>query len=83
MINLGGLAGATNSTGDDQKKLDVIGNDIFISAMRSCGRVRILVSEEEDELIEVTPKNIRLRKRVLTANDRKKAARAARVADAS
>ena len=29
---------------------------------------------EEDELIEVTPKNIRLRKRVLTANDRKKAA---------
>jgi len=38
---------------------------------------------EEDELIEVTPQNIRLRKRVLTANDRKKAARAARVADAS
>ena len=38
---------------------------------------------EEDELIEVTPKSIRLRKRVLQANDRKKAARAARVADAS
>ncbi len=38
---------------------------------------------EEDELIEVTPKTIRLRKRVLPANDRKKAARAARVADAS
>ena len=35
---------------------------------------------EEDELIEITPKTIRLRKRVLTANDRKKAARAARVA---
>jgi fructose-1,6-bisphosphatase I len=52
LINLSGLAGATNSTGDDQKKLDVIGNDIFISTMRSCGRVRILVSEEEDELIE-------------------------------
>ncbi len=38
---------------------------------------------EEDELIEVTPKSIRLRKRALSANDRKKAARAARVADAS
>jgi GTP-binding protein len=38
---------------------------------------------EEDELIEVTPKSIRLRKRVLQASDRKKAARAARVADAS
>jgi GTP-binding protein len=38
---------------------------------------------EEDELIEVTPASIRLRKRLLQANDRKKAARAARVADAS
>jgi GTP-binding protein len=37
---------------------------------------------EEDELIEVTPQTIRLRKRVLQANDRRKAARAARVADA-
>jgi fructose-1,6-bisphosphatase I len=31
--------------------LDVIGNDLFISAMRSCGRVRLLVSEEEEECI--------------------------------
>jgi GTP-binding protein len=39
---------------------------------------------EEDELIEVTPANIRLRKRMLAAADRKKAARAAaRIADAS
>jgi fructose-1,6-bisphosphatase I len=48
---LTGLAGTGNATGDDQKKLDVIGNDLFISAMRSCARVRILVSEEEDEAI--------------------------------
>ncbi len=39
---------------------------------------------EEDELIEVTPENIRLRKRVLAAVDRKKAARAAaRIENAS
>jgi GTP-binding protein len=38
---------------------------------------------EEDELIEVTPQTIRLRKRLLQANDRKKATRAARAADAS
>ena len=39
---------------------------------------------EEDELIEVTPQNIRLRKRVLQAVERKKATRAAnRMADAS
>ncbi|KAF2089625.1 inositol phosphatase [Saccharata proteae CBS 121410] len=51
LINLTGLAGSSNNSGDDQKKLDVIGNDIFISAMRSSGKVRILVSEEEEEAI--------------------------------
>lgn len=51
LINLIGLAGSSNSTGDDQKKLDVIGNDIFINAMRGCGKVKVLVSEEEEEAI--------------------------------
>ncbi|EAW10568.1 fructose 1,6-bisphosphate 1-phosphatase [Aspergillus clavatus NRRL 1] len=51
LINLTGLAGSSNTTGDDQKKLDVIGNDIFISAMRGSGKCRILVSEEEEEVI--------------------------------
>lgn len=46
-----GLAGSTNDSGDSQKKLDVIGNDIFINAMKGCGKVKFLVSEEEDELI--------------------------------
>ena len=51
LINLGGLAGSSNTTGDEQKKLDVIGNDVFIAAMRSSGRVRVLVSEEEEDII--------------------------------
>lgn len=51
LINLTGLAGSSNTTGDDQKKLDVIGNDIFVSAMKGSGKCRILVSEEEDEEI--------------------------------
>jgi GTP-binding protein len=38
---------------------------------------------EEDELIEVTPKTIRLRKRALQALERKKLARAAARAEAS
>jgi GTP-binding protein len=33
---------------------------------------------EEDELIEVTPQAIRLRKRFLSANDRKKLSRGAK-----
>ncbi|KUL91356.1 hypothetical protein ZTR_01810 [Talaromyces verruculosus] len=51
LINLTGLAGSSNTTGDDQKKLDVIGNDVFIAAMRGSGKVRLLVSEEEEEAI--------------------------------
>ncbi|KAI9825410.1 MAG: Fructose-1,6-bisphosphatase [Thelocarpon impressellum] len=51
LINLTGLAGSSNTTGDDQKKLDVIGNDLFVAAMRNSGKCRILVSEEEEDAI--------------------------------
>lgn len=51
LINLTGLAGSSNITGDDQKKLDVIGNDLFVAAMKGSGKVRALVSEEEEEVI--------------------------------
>ena len=51
LVNLTGLAGSSNSTGDEQKKLDVISNDLFIEAMRSSGKCALLVSEEEDEII--------------------------------
>lgn len=50
-MNLTGLAGSSNSTGDDQKKLDVLSNDLFIAAMRSSGKCALLVSEEEDNVI--------------------------------
>ena len=51
LINLNGLAGSSNTTGDDQKKLDVIGNDVFVAAMRGSGKCRLLVSEEEEDCI--------------------------------
>lgn len=51
MINLTGLAGSSNTTGDDQKKLDVIGNDLFVAAMKGSGKCRALVSEEEEDII--------------------------------
>lgn len=51
LINLTGLAGSSNTTGDDQKKLDVISNDLFIEAMRSSGKCALLVSEEEEDVI--------------------------------
>ena len=52
LVNLQGLAGSgVNQSGDEQKTLDVIGNDVFIAAMRSSGRVRMLVSEEEEDVV--------------------------------
>ena len=43
-----GLADSTNESGDEQKKLDVISNDIFCDAMRSSARSAVIVTEEED-----------------------------------
>lgn len=51
LVNLIGLSGSANSTGDVQKKLDVIGDEIFINAMRSSNNVKVLVSEEQEDLI--------------------------------
>lgn len=51
LVNLIGLSGTANSTGDDQKKLDVIGDEIFINAMKASDKVKVLVSEEQEDLI--------------------------------
>ena len=59
LINLLGLAGAANATGDDQKKLDVLGNQIFLDTMKNCGKVGLIVSEEEDDVIIVKAKGAR------------------------
>lgn len=56
LVNLVGLAGASNFTGDQQKKLDVLGDEIFINAMRASGIIKVLVSEEQEDLI-VFPTN--------------------------
>ncbi|AET38473.1 fructose 1,6-bisphosphate 1-phosphatase Ecym_2774 [Eremothecium cymbalariae DBVPG len=51
LVNLIGLAGASNATGDEQKKLDVLGDEIFLNAMKASGNVKVLVSEEQEDLI--------------------------------
>jgi len=35
--------------GEDQKKLDVISNEVFSNCLRQCGRTGIIASEEEDQ----------------------------------
>ena len=53
IANLFGMAGDQNSSGDDQKKLDVLSNDIFVSALVNSGACSVLVSEENEEPIIV------------------------------
>lgn len=53
VAKLYGLAGEVNSTGDDQKKLDVLSNDMMINALTHSGVCSVLVSEENEEAIMV------------------------------
>jgi len=39
--------------GEDQKKLDVVSNEVFCNALRASGRTGIIASEEEDLPVSV------------------------------
>lgn len=56
LINLIGAAGETNVQGEDQKKLDVLSNEIMINALRASGKAAVLVSEENEDAIFVGEK---------------------------
>eukprot|EP00244_Chara_vulgaris_P001326 TRINITY_DN1207_c0_g1_i3.p1 TRINITY_DN1207_c0_g1~~TRINITY_DN1207_c0_g1_i3.p1 ORF type:complete len:463 (-),score=84.56 TRINITY_DN1207_c0_g1_i3:190-1578(-) len=53
ITNLTGVQGAVNVQGEDQKKLDVVSNEVFSSCLRSSGRTGIIASEEEDVPVAV------------------------------
>ncbi|KAL5176148.1 Fructose-1,6-bisphosphatase, cytosolic [Glycine soja] len=53
LAKLIGLAGETNVQGEEQKKLDVLSNEVFVKALISSGRTCLLVSEEVEEAIFV------------------------------
>lgn len=44
--NLVGVAGQQNVQGEDQKKLDVLSNDVMVNSLVSSGQCAVLVSEE-------------------------------------
>jgi fructose-1,6-bisphosphatase I len=56
---LGAAGGAQNVQGEDQKKLDVISNDILITAADICGQVAAIASEEEDDILAFTDRDKR------------------------
>lgn len=46
-----GVAGSTNVQGEDQKPLDLIANDIFVTTCANSPRLAALVSEEIEEVV--------------------------------
>ncbi|XP_034094827.1 fructose-1,6-bisphosphatase 1b isoform X2 [Gymnodraco acuticeps] len=55
IANLYGIAGTTNVTGDQVKKLDILSNDMVINMIKSSFTSCVLVSEEDEKAIIVEP----------------------------
>uniref|UniRef100_A0A3B4YAU2 Fructose-1,6-bisphosphatase 1 n=1 Tax=Seriola lalandi dorsalis TaxID=1841481 RepID=A0A3B4YAU2_SERLL len=55
IANLYGIAGSTNVTGDQVKKLDVLSNDLVINMLKSSFSSCMLVSEEDERALIVEP----------------------------
>ena len=51
-----GLAGETNVQGEEQKKLDVLSNDIMVNSLRASRKTAVLVSEELEEAVIIEDK---------------------------
>jgi fructose-1,6-bisphosphatase I len=54
-----GIAGSENVQGEVQKKLDVITNNIFIKALDWTGHLAAMASEENDDIIPISPQHPR------------------------
>ncbi|XP_068616791.1 fructose-1,6-bisphosphatase 1-like [Brachionichthys hirsutus] len=55
IANLYGIAGSTNVTGDQVKKLDILSNDLVINMLKSSFTSCVLVSEENEKAIIIEP----------------------------
>ncbi|KAM9811067.1 fructose-1,6-bisphosphatase 1a [Neosynchiropus ocellatus] len=55
IAHLYGIAGTTNVTGDQVKKLDILSNDLIINMIKSSFTSCVLVSEENEKAIIVEP----------------------------
>lgn len=57
LVDILGAAGDTNVQGEDQQKLDVYANDIFIKTLTNREIVCGIASEEEDDFITIVGRN--------------------------
>ena len=48
-----GIAGSTNVQGEEVKKLDLLSNELFINMLKSSYSTCLLISEENETVVEV------------------------------
>ena len=59
LVNILGTAGNQNVQGEEQQKLDVIANETFKNCLNHTGRVCVMGSEEDEDIIPVPPEYLR------------------------
>ena len=52
-----GVAGSDNIQGEQQQKLDVMANKLFIECLTKGGEVAVIASEEDEEIIHLNPES--------------------------
>ena len=65
LVNILGVAGSQNSTGDDVQKLDVFANEKFIETLSYSGEVCAIASEENQNIITLDPQEGRQAKYIV------------------
>ncbi|BHF84525.1 Fructose-1,6-bisphosphatase [Sparganum proliferum] len=55
IAQLYGMAGRSNIQGEEVKKLDVLSNELFINMLTSSYSTCLLISEENEEIVQVEP----------------------------
>ena len=56
IIGLGGYAESQNVQGEDQKKLDIISNDVMVDHLKWTGHLAAMASEEIEDIIQIPAK---------------------------
>jgi fructose-1,6-bisphosphatase I len=55
LVNILGVAGSDNASGEDQQKLDVFANNVFIDCLKNGGECCGVASEELEHFVELDP----------------------------
>jgi fructose-1,6-bisphosphatase I len=55
LVNILGAAGALNVQGEEQQKLDIFANETLKNCLKHTGRVCVMGSEEDEDIIPVPP----------------------------